>query len=90
MLDDFIHNDSIGTPGPFSMTPTPEDSMQPDDRSAYTSSSAIPIKPRKEASAPLVPQSVPVAAHQRLQNEFGYLPRQTRKTSIDETGKRVS
>ncbi|KAK4458473.1 putative nitrogen catabolic enzyme regulatory protein area [Cladorrhinum samala] len=89
MLDDFIHNDSIGTPGPFSMTPTPEDSMQPDDRSAYTSSSAIPIKPRKEASAPLVPQSVPVAAHQRLQNEFGYLPRQTRKTSIDETGKRT-
>ncbi|KAK3991160.1 nitrogen catabolic enzyme regulatory protein [Cladorrhinum sp. PSN332] len=86
MLDDFINNDSIGTPGSFAMTPTPEAITQPEDKYANTTTSAIPIKTRKESSAPTVPQSVPVAAHQRLQDEFGYLHRNARKTSIDEAG----
>ncbi|KAK4231050.1 putative nitrogen catabolic enzyme regulatory protein area, partial [Podospora fimiseda] len=86
MLDDFINNESIGTPGSFSMTPTPEVPTQPEDKSAHSSSAAIPIKNRKESSAPMVPQSVPVAAHQKLHDEFGYLHRRPRKTSIDEAG----
>ncbi|KAK4170381.1 nitrogen catabolic enzyme regulatory protein [Cladorrhinum sp. PSN259] len=86
MLDDFINNDNIGTPGSFAMTPTPEATTQPEDQSARTTTSAIPIKTRKESSAPMIPQSVPVAAHQRMQDEFNYLHRRTRKTSIDEAG----
>ena len=88
-LDDFIH-DNVGTPAGMALTPTPETMRQADERSAHTSASAIPIKSRKEPSQHLIPQSVPVAAHQRAQNEFGYLPRHPRKTSIDETGQRVS
>jgi GATA-binding protein len=88
-LDDFIH-DNVGTPAGMALTPTPETMRQADERSAHTSASAIPIKSRKEPSQHLIPQSVPVAAHQRAQNEFGYLPRHQRKTSIDETGQRVS
>jgi GATA-binding protein len=90
-LDDFINNDSVGTPAGLALTPTPETMRQADEKSAHTSAAAIPIKSRKEpASQHLVPQSVPVAAHQRVQDEFGYLPRHPRKTSIDETGQRVS
>ena len=49
---------------------------------------AIPIKSLKHASSqPLIPQSVP-AAHQRHQDEFGYVTRHHRKTSIDD--RRVS
>jgi GATA-binding protein len=89
-LDDFINNDSVGTPAGLALTPTPETMRQADDRSAHTSAAAIPIKSRKESAQHLAPQSVPVAAHQRVQDEFGYLPRHPRKTSIDETGQRVS
>jgi GATA-binding protein len=96
-LDDFIHHDNIGTPAGLALTPTPETMRQAaDDHSAHSAAAAaaIPIKSRKEPaqqSQHLVPQSVPVAAHQRVQNEFGYLPRHPpRKTSIDETAQRVS
>jgi GATA-binding protein len=95
-LDDFIHHDNIGTPAGLALTPTPETMRQAaDDNSAHTAAAAaIPIKSRKEPaqqSQHLVPQSVPVAAHQRVQSEFGYLPRHPpRKTSIDETAQRVS
>jgi GATA-binding protein len=90
-LDDFIHNDNVGTPAGLALTPTPETMRQSEDRSAHPTATAIPIsKSRKESSQYLAPQSVPVAAHQRVQDEFGYLPRHPRKTSIDETGQRVS
>jgi len=90
-LDDFIHNDNVGTPAGLALTPTPETMRQADENSAHSTATAIPIKSRKEsASQYLAPQSVPVAAHQRVQNEFGYLPRHQRKTSIDETGQHVS
>ncbi|KAJ4298562.1 Sodium- and chloride-dependent GABA transporter 1 [Collariella sp. IMI 366227] len=89
-LDDFINNDNVGTPAGLSLTPTPDTMRQPEDRSAHTSASAIPIKSRREQlSQHLVPSSVPVAAHQRVQDEFGYISRHPRKTSIDETGQRV-
>jgi GATA-binding protein len=91
-LDDFIHNDNVGTPAGLALTPTPETMRHPDDKSGLSGSTAIPIKNRQEPSSSSqhsVPQSVPVAAHQRMQDEFGYL-RHPRKTSIDETGQRVS
>jgi GATA-binding protein len=94
-LDDFIHNDNVGTPAGLALTPTPDTMRQSDDASAHTTATAaaIPIKNRKDASSQqqhLAPQSVPAAAHQRVSNEFGFLPRHPRKTSIDETGQRVS
>lgn len=89
-LDDFINNDNVGTPAGLASTPTPETMRQAEEASARTAATAIPIKTRKEPTQHLVPQSVPVAAHQRAQDEFGYLPRHPRKTSIDETGQRVS
>ncbi|KAK3903449.1 hypothetical protein C8A05DRAFT_14587 [Staphylotrichum tortipilum] len=91
-LDDFIHNDNVGTPAGLALTPTPETMRHPDDKSGLPGPSAIPIKSRQDPSSSSqhsVPQSVPVAAHQRMQEEFGYLPRHPRKTSIDETGQRT-
>ena len=62
--------------------------QQNGDASAHTTAAAIPIKSRKHASSqPSIPQSVPVA-HPRHQNEFGYVTRHHRKTSIDD--RRVS
>lgn len=89
-LDDFINNDTEGTPAGLALTPTPEAMRQAEEKSAHTTAAAIPIKSRKDPSQQLIPQSVPVVAHQRVQDEFGYLPRHPRKTSIDETGQRVS
>jgi len=91
-LDDFINNENVGTPAGLALTPTPETTRHIDDiRAAHTTASAIPIKSRRESAQHLVPQSVPVAVHhQRVQEEFGYIPRHPRKTSIDETNRRVS
>ncbi|KAK0733626.1 hypothetical protein B0T26DRAFT_633827 [Lasiosphaeria miniovina] len=92
-LDDFINNEHVGTPSGLALTPTPDGARQVDDRSTHTTTTAIPIKSRKESSNAqhTVPQSVPVAPHrQRLQDEFGYIARHPRKTSIDETNRRVS
>jgi GATA-binding protein len=83
-LDDFLNNDNLGTPA------GPEAMRQTEEKSAHSTASAIPIKSRKEPSQHPIPQSVPVAAHQRVRDEFGYLPRHQRKTSIDETSQRVS
>lgn len=89
-LDDFINNENVGTPAGLALTPTPESSRPRDDgRALHTTASAIPIKTRKESAQHLVPQSVPVAVHhQRMGDEFSYLPRHPRKTSIDETSSR--
>ncbi|KAK4208775.1 nitrogen catabolic enzyme regulatory protein [Rhypophila decipiens] len=92
-LDDFINNENVGTPAGLALTPSAEPSRMSEDRTAGmvgSSASAIPIKSRKdkEPAHLMVPQSVPVAAHlQRAQDEFGYIPRHTRKTSIDETNR---
>ncbi|KAL2016296.1 hypothetical protein VTK56DRAFT_3895 [Thermocarpiscus australiensis] len=88
-LDDFINNDKVGTPDGLALTPTPESMRQAEKRSTHTTTTAVPIKSRKESSQLLVPQSVPVDAHQKMQDEFGYIPRHARKTSIDETGQRT-
>ncbi|KAJ9155220.1 GATA zinc finger [Pleurostoma richardsiae] len=85
-LDDFIVADNVATPAGLIGTPSPEATKHaPDERSLHSNSTAIPIKSRKEPSQHFVPQSVPVPPHhQRAQDEFGFVPRHPRKTSIDE------
>lgn len=82
-LDDFIFSDRADAPAGF-MSPPPLPSKSADDASA----SAIPIsKSSRDSASHFVPQSVP--HHQRSGNdEFNYVTRHHRKTSIDE--RRVS
>lgn len=89
-LDDFIFSESLATPAGMPVTPSPEIGARSEDRAAaHTAAAAIPIKSRKSSSQQhFVPQSVPVAPQQRNQDEFGYITRHPRKTSIDE--RRVS
>ena len=90
-LDDFIIPESVATPVGMANTPTPslDAGKKPEERSSHSLASAIPIKSRKEPGKHFVPQSVPVSQHhQRVQDEFGYVTRHHRKTSIDE--RRVS
>ena len=86
-LDDFIFPSSVGSPAGLSPEPSNEGSA------AFNATApAIPIrKPNQasdhhlslaRASAPSVPPAV------NRENEFGYVPRHVRKTSIDE--RRVS
>ena len=91
-LDDFVlpDNDPASTSSIVVATSQPANN-QPEDELAHAAISAIPInkKTRPGPSQPLIPQSVPVPRHQkRVQDEFGYVPRHHRKTSIDE--RRVS
>ena len=68
----------------FSNMASPTDMSPPDHRDNRQPSavaSAIPIKMRKEPVAAFAPQSVPVTQHQ---DEFSYVQRHVRKTSIDE------
>ena len=68
----------------FSNMASPTDMSPPDLRDSRQPSavaSAIPIKMRKEPVAAFAPQSVPVTQHQ---DEFSYVQRHVRKTSIDE------
>ncbi|KAF7551146.1 hypothetical protein G7046_g7791 [Stylonectria norvegica] len=83
-LDDFIFSDNAATPVTYSSPQPP--SRPGDDKSAHTMASAIPIKSRKDMSHHFVPQSVPVPPlHQTTQNdEFNYVNRHHRKTSIDD------
>jgi GATA-binding protein len=90
-LDDFIFSDNISTPAGLGMSPSPELSKKESEKSSNAVVSAIPIKMRKEAPqfAVPVPQSVPVPHHNpRSNQEFDYVQRHVRKTSIDE--RRVS
>jgi GATA-binding protein len=88
-LDDFIFSDNISTPAGLGSSPSPELSKKELDKSCNAVASAIPIKMRKEASQFVVPQSVPVPHHNpRTNEEFNYIQRHVRKTSIDE--RRVS
>ncbi|KAI0113862.1 hypothetical protein F4776DRAFT_656738 [Hypoxylon sp. NC0597] len=83
-LDDFIFPENVATPAGLAATPSPDANKQDGEKSAHTTAAAIPIKSRKTASQHFVPQSVPVPAHQRNQDEFAYVTRHHRKTSIDE------
>jgi len=88
-LDDFIFSDSISTPAGLGMSPSPELSKKEAEKTSNAVASAIPIKMRKETSQFAVPQSVPVPHHNpRSNDEFNYVQRHIRKTSIDE--RRVS
>ncbi|TWU76989.1 hypothetical protein ED733_007441 [Metarhizium rileyi] len=81
-LDDFIYPEHVATPSGL-MSPPP--APRHDDASpGRPSVSGIPIKSRKDpASTHFVPQSVPL--HQPTgNNEFNYVQRHHRKTSIDE------
>lgn len=92
-LDEFLIPSSIGSPAGVSPTP-PSSVAENDFLPATTSASAIPIKQQQRladnelslarASAP----SVPPLAQNRSAQEFGYVQRHVRKTSIDE--RRVS
>ena len=88
-LDDFIFSDNISTPAGLGNSPTPELRRDNVDKPTNSVASAIPIKMRKESSQFVVPQSVPVPQHHPRHNEeFNYVQRHVRKTSIDE--RRVS
>jgi GATA-binding protein len=88
-LDDFIFADNISTPAGLGNSPSPELSKKEYEKSSNAVASAIPIKMRKESSQFAVPQSVPVPHHNpRSTEEFNYVQRHVRKTSIDE--RRVS
>lgn len=88
-LDDFIFSDNISTPAGLGTSPSPELAKKESEKSSNAIASAIPIKMRKEPSQFAVPQSVPVPHHNpRNTEEFNYVQRHIRKTSIDE--RRVS
>ena len=88
-LDDYIFADNISTPAGLGNSPSPELSKREAEKSSNAVASAIPIKMRKESSQFAVPQSVPVPHHNpRNTDEFNYVQRHVRKTSIDE--RRVS
>jgi GATA-binding protein len=90
-LDDYIFADSISTPAGLAMSPSPELSKKEIDKNVMSNAvaSAIPIKLRKESHQFSIPQSVPVPHHTpRSNDEFNYVQRHVRKTSIDE--RRVS
>jgi GATA-binding protein, other eukaryote len=88
-LDDFLHAENMATPTGLALTPTPENSRPSRDEGPTSVSNAITIKPRKDGAQHFMPSSVPVPQHvPRAADEFGYVPRRVRKTSIDE--RRVS
>ncbi|EFX02942.1 gata transcriptional activator [Grosmannia clavigera kw1407] len=86
-LDEFIDSRNVATPEAGTSLLLDDGSANDgskDPTSAYTMASAIPIKNRRESFKHFVPQSVPVPPHQTAHNEFGYVTRHHRKTSIDE------
>jgi GATA-binding protein, other eukaryote len=88
-LDEFIFSENISTPAGLGTSPSPEIAKETLEKPSNAIASAIPIKMRKEASQFAVPQSVPVPHHTaRGTEEFHYVQRRVRKTSIDE--RRVS
>ncbi|CAL3964398.1 unnamed protein product [Diplocarpon coronariae] len=84
-LDDYIFSDNISTPAGLGTSPPPDRLKREPEKPSSTVASAIPIKMRKEASQFAAPQSVPVSYHNpRSNDEFDYVQRHVRKTSIDE------
>lgn len=82
-IDDYIFPTSVASPAGLSPSPPSELAAAPSAAMA----SAIPIKTKKgvqEQPHPAFPPSAP--SHDRTRaNEFGYVQRRVRKTSIDET-----
>jgi hypothetical protein len=89
-LDDFIFSENISTPAGLPLDPaSPELLKLSEDKAAHATAAAIPIKSRKVSPQQhFVPQSVPVPPHRGHEDEFGYVNRHHRKTSIDD--RRVS
>jgi GATA-binding protein, other eukaryote len=97
-LDDFIFSENVSTPAGLPAEPaSPEAFRLPEDKAAHATAAAIPIKSRKPSQQQqqqqqqqqhFVPQSVPVPPHRGHEDEFGYVNRHHRKTSIDD--RRVS
>ncbi|KAK9419863.1 hypothetical protein SUNI508_06869 [Seiridium unicorne] len=91
-LDDFIFSENVSTPAGLPADPaSPETFKLPDDKAAHATAAAIPIKSRKASQQQqqqqqqhFVPQSVPVPPHRGHEDEFGYVNRHHRKTSIDD------
>ncbi|KEY68327.1 hypothetical protein S7711_07800 [Stachybotrys chartarum IBT 7711] len=84
-IDDFIFSDKAATPAGIASPQAMPQKATADKSAAGSRAGAIPIKSRKDSFSPFVPQSVPVAQHpHRNQNEFNYINRHHRKTSIDE------
>lgn len=93
-IDDFIQPSSVGSPA--GLPPSPSNEIRTSSTAPATATApAIPIrKPNQQhhdrdlslahASAPPVPPQL----HRDRENEFGYVQRRVRKTSIDE--RRVS
>lgn len=87
-LDGFVVPENVGAPAGLTATPSPEATKGDLEKLAHSVAAAIPIKSRKDLAQLLVPQSVPVPPNHQRQDEFGYVTRHHRKTSIDE--RRVS
>jgi GATA-binding protein, other eukaryote len=88
-LDDFIFSEIVATPAGLPTTPASPEAVKAAEDKAAHGASAIPIKSRKSAQPQhFVPQSVPVPPHHGNRDEFGYVNRHHRKTSIDD--RRVS
>ncbi|KAL1965229.1 hypothetical protein VTN77DRAFT_5983 [Rasamsonia byssochlamydoides] len=99
-LDDFIIPSSIGSPAGVPTSPAADKSSAEKTSAEQTSAektsssstavaSAIPIKGRKDqqpsSHGNLVPASLPYPPQdQRRNEEFGYVQRRVRKTSVDE------
>ena len=89
-LDDFIVPSSIGTPAGVSPTPS-STTADPDMASTVTTLSAIPIKQQRriqgEELSPAratAPSATATLEHGGSREEFAYVQRQVRKTSVDE------
>lgn len=89
-LDDFIFPENVSSPAGLGPSPSATDAMHTSVDSREHSgvgpgAGAMSIKPRKTPAAQgFVPQSVPAAQYQRRQDEFNYISRHHRKTSIDD------
>lgn len=84
-LDEFIFSENMSTPAGMSISPEMEKKNLSEQKASPAM--AIPIKAqKKEPVTQLVPQSVPTHQHAstRDRDEFGYIQRHVRKTSIDE------
>ncbi|KAI0415751.1 hypothetical protein F5X98DRAFT_210410 [Xylaria grammica] len=82
-LDDFIFPDHVAPSAGFASS-LKTGKREKDKSATRATAAAIPIKSRKASGQHFVPQSVPAPPHQRTQDEFGYVTRHHRKTSIDE------
>lgn len=86
-IDDYIFPSSIASPAGLSPSPPSESALSSATSASTAMATAIPIKKSKhiqEQSHPNFPPSAPLQDRMRS-NEFGYVQRRVRKTSIDET-----